>query len=273
MLKTILVPIDFTEVTENALKHAIHLSKTLNAGIKLLNIVKSPIEAERSLKMLDTLSAKYADSGVTISSHAEVGEIKDIGKFAEILEAGLVIMGTHGLKGIQYVIGSKALTVISKSKTPFIVTQTAPASATYQEIVVPMDFTSEEKAVLGSIAAFAKTLNARIRIIAAGYKDEILAKKIKLNLSFAQRFLKEKQIAFTINETTGQKDFQEEIMDFAQMIEADLIALINHHEDGYKNLLGNNFDQNIITNKLKIPVFMFTAKHVSDRRDIFMIYS
>ncbi|MCC5918935.1 MAG: universal stress protein [Cryomorphaceae bacterium] len=273
MNKSILVPIDFTEITENALKHALGLSKTLNTGVKLLNLVKKETEANRAKSLLETLAEKYADQNIPISTFAEIGEIKEIGHFAEKLQSGLVVMGTHGLKGIQYLVGSKALTVITNASTPFIVTQAAPTKTVVKEIVVPMDFVSEEKVILSAISKFANALQAKVRVLAAGHDDEILSKKVKLNLSFAKRYLREKNVDFTINEAPGKKSFQDEIMDFTKMVDADMIALVNHHEDGYKNLLGKNFDQNIITNSHKIPVFMFTGKKISDHRDIFMMFS
>ena len=273
MQKSLLVPIDFTEVTENALIYAIPLAKRLEAGVILLNYAKSKSEVDQSKEKLDALAKKHADSGVSITSYAEVGGIKSMGSFAKDNNAGLIVMGTHGLKGIQYLVGSKALTVIANSEVPFVVVQNLPEKQSFNEIVVPIDFVSEEKVVLGSASKFAKALGARLRIIAAHYKDESLAEKVRLNLSFAKRFLKGGDVPFAIDVVPGKQSFEDEIMEFAKSIDADLIGLVNHREDGYKNLFGKNFDQNILTNDLKIPVFIFTAKKVSDLRDIFMMFS
>lgn len=273
MQKSILVPVDFTEVTENALIYAMPLAKRLNAGIILLNFVKKDSEVPTSTEKLNALKEKHTTSDLIISVYAEVGGIKDMGDFAKKNNAGLIVMGTHGLKGMQYLVGSKALSVIANSEVPFVVVQELPQKSTFSEIVVPMDFVSEEKVVLGSASKFAKALGARLRIIAARYKDESLSQKVKLNLSFAKRFLKSGDVDYTIDIAPGKQSFEDEIMDFAKTIDADLIGLVNHREDGYKNLFGKNFDQNILTNDLKIPVFIFTARKVSDLRDIFMMFS
>ena len=58
----------------------------------------------------------------------------------------LVLMGTHGMKGMQKLTGSWALKVIVKSKVPFIVVQDAPADEErYHNIVFPVDFKKENK--------------------------------------------------------------------------------------------------------------------------------
>jgi hypothetical protein len=168
-------------------------------------------------------------------------------------------MEIHGLKGIKYLLKIKAISVISKSKIPFIFIQALPKAD--KEVVTLMKFLSEDKVFLGATASFAKLMNANLGIIAAGYSDEILTEKVMLNLSFAKRFLTEKQISFTVNETTGSKNFQSQIKDFTE-----LVALINHYVDSHKNLFGKNFDKNIITNQLNFPLFVLTTKNIADSK-------
>ncbi|MCH8554953.1 MAG: universal stress protein [Schleiferiaceae bacterium] len=273
MNKSILVPIDFTIVTENALVYAIPLAEKLHASIMLLNFVKTAKEVEPSTKLLKGLQEKYESSGIEITVHAVEGGIKDMGSFAESHNAGLIVMGTHGLKGLQYLVGSKALGVITNSSVPFVVVQNLPEKISFSNIVVPLNFLSEEKVVLGSASKFAKAIGAKMHVFAASFDDEILNGKVQLNLSFAKRFLRDKEIEHTIQEAAGKKPFEDEIMDFTKVVQADIIALVNHHEDGYKNLFGKNFDQNILTNNQNIPVFIFSGKKIADLRDIFMMFS
>ncbi len=272
MNKSILVPIDFTQVTEDALKNALVISNKLKITIKLLNLVKNESSIAQAKASLNALAMKYSHAGLQIEAIVEQGDIKDIGLNAEKLGSGLIVMGTHGLKGVQYLTGSKAMKVVTHSSIPIIITQSAPTKESYEEIVVPIDFAQEEKQILTATSKVAAALGARIHLIGAGHSDEFLKEKVRLNISFAKRFLRDKNIEFITLIAPGKKDFQDEILSYSQMIDADLIAMLNHHEDGYKNLLGSNFDQNIITNNLKIPVLMFSGKNLADLRDIFMMF-
>ncbi len=46
----------------------------------------------------------------------------------------LVVMGTHGMKGMQKITGSWALKVIVKSKVPFIVDRISPMPGEYHNM-------------------------------------------------------------------------------------------------------------------------------------------
>src|SRR5678816_2217797 len=105
----ILVPIDFTEVTENALRYAIGLGDTLPVRhIILFHVVSSEKDAPVAQANLNKLIDKYkAQSHAALESSILPGNIFDkIGKAAVDQDAALIIMGTHGIKGMQHIIGS-----------------------------------------------------------------------------------------------------------------------------------------------------------------------
>ena len=126
---TILVPWDFTEVTENALQHAVKLSSYLKNKIQLIHIVKTAKqkeEAENKLNQdIERLTAKYH---INLEPVVREGSLfHEISNYASNQNVSLVIMGTHGIKGVQKLTGSWALKVIVGSKVPFIVVQTPPS--------------------------------------------------------------------------------------------------------------------------------------------------
>jgi hypothetical protein len=56
-----------------------------------------------------------------------VGSVyEDIGDAAAEIDADLIIMGTHGMRGMQFITGSRALRVITSSSVPFVVVQERP---------------------------------------------------------------------------------------------------------------------------------------------------
>ena len=70
----------------------------------------------------------------------------------------LIVMGTHGVKGIQRLTGSYALKVIRHSKVPFIVVQTKKSSGEIKDIVLPIKFSQETKSKLSITASIANIL-------------------------------------------------------------------------------------------------------------------
>ncbi len=272
MPQTIFVPIDFTPVTEKALQFAVQVASKLKGQIVLLNLMKQESQKENASAMLEVLASKHRSESISIKHMVELGDIKNIGTLADENNASLIVMGTHGLKGIQYLVGSKAMKVVSHSPIPIIIVQAETPIKPIEEILVPLDFATEEKQILSVCAKIAEVLGARIHLMGAGHQDELLKQKVQLNLAFSKKYLKEKNVNFLTIMAPGQKDFQEELLHYAEMMDASLIAMINHHEDGYKNLLGSGFDQNIITNQLNIPVLIFSGKSLPDMRDIFGMF-
>ena len=118
----ILVPIDFTEISENALKYAIGAAKPLGTGICLLHIADSEEKKITSMEGLEALIYKYEGHGVSLKPITTMGSIfETIAETAEQEGVGIIFMGTHGMKGLQRLIGSNALRVITKSKVPFVI--------------------------------------------------------------------------------------------------------------------------------------------------------
>jgi nucleotide-binding universal stress UspA family protein len=149
--KLIVVPWDFSPVAGHALAHAVKISRMVSNDICLLHIVDegaSPKELNEKViklkRLVDENSVKY---GMPISYQISKGSIfTAIAEYANEKDANLVVMGTHGMKGMQKLTGSWALKVIVKSKVPFIVVQEPPTDQErYHNIVFPIDFRNENK--------------------------------------------------------------------------------------------------------------------------------
>jgi nucleotide-binding universal stress UspA family protein len=143
--KLIIVPWDFTQVAENALGHAAKIGRSVGGEICLLHIVDENIKPRQEGEK-KTLLRHIADEGnakynIAVTAQVKKGSIfNSIAEFVNSHNAELVVMGTHGMKGMQKITGSWALKVIVKSKVPFIVIQDPPPDQErYHNIVFPID--------------------------------------------------------------------------------------------------------------------------------------
>ena len=111
-----------------------------------------------------------------------------IAEFANSKEASLVVMGTHGMKGMQKLTGSWALKVIVKSKVPFIVVQEPPADQDrYHNIVFPIDFRIENKEKMGMAIFMGKYFDSKIHILKTATTDKSLTKKTNSESEFCSQ--------------------------------------------------------------------------------------
>ena len=259
----ILIPWDFTEVAEYALQHGFKIAeKTKSEKISLLHIIKNEKEYEEAKERLDQVVKEYqGKNGILIESIVRKGSIfTTIGEVASEVEAELVVMGTHGLRGMQKLTGSWALKVIVSSKVPFVVVQEPPNETDFRDIVFPIDFKKESKEKLNWVTYFYKYFSPKFHIIKPNTTDVGFIKRIKANIAFARKFMDSKNVDYEMHTANGKKSFQIEIMDFAKEINADLILILSTKNIGLTDYVIGAQEQYVIANSSKIPVMVINPR-------------
>jgi nucleotide-binding universal stress UspA family protein len=135
-LKRILVPTDFSEASEAALRYAIELARGFDAELHLLNVPEHPgeaAEAEYPIGIFENMrNAAYDRLGQLLTAEG-AGEMRsqfamrlgapheEITRYAADHEADLIVMGTHGRSGLAHAImGSVAEKVVRKAPCPVL---------------------------------------------------------------------------------------------------------------------------------------------------------
>jgi nucleotide-binding universal stress UspA family protein len=137
--KNILVPTDLSEGAEEALDYACELAAQLGAKIHLLNVIGIPALGVPELgvaltsTMIDTLIADNQRSLDALAAarrgRCDVGEVllktgdarDTINQTAKELGCELIVMGTHGRRGLsRALLGSVAETVVRSAPCPVL---------------------------------------------------------------------------------------------------------------------------------------------------------
>jgi nucleotide-binding universal stress UspA family protein len=142
MYKHILLPTDGSELSKAAMKHGIALAKAIGARVTALvvstplnslvvdpSIVSSALDQYKALVVTQT--AKYLDN-VRNDALAEGVEcstlcIEHDKPYEAIVETAkkqgcdLVVMASHGLRGISAILGSETLKVLTHTSVPILV--------------------------------------------------------------------------------------------------------------------------------------------------------
>ena len=260
--RTIIVPWDFSEVASYALEHAERIARTLDKKIELLHIVKSVDHINDATKRLaDVTDEAYRKYGVKPSIQVLTGSIfSKISTYATESNANMVIMGTHGVKGIQRFTGSFALKVILGSKVPFITVQDRPVSdEKFQNIVFPIDFRGENKEKLYWAIFLGKYFNSKVHLFKYPVNDPMLQKKVNTNLNFAIRFLIQNNLDYQIHNAPAGV-FAKETLKFAQEINSDLILIVTTKNLSFIDFILGTNEQYIVANSAKIPVMVVNPR-------------
>ncbi len=256
--KKVLVPVDFTKVSETAMEHAIIVAKTIDAEIHAIHIISNKAQIAEAKLKLDALRERTLnEKAIAIQTLVRIGNIfEDIDKAATELDASLIIMGTHGLRGMQFLTGGRALRIVTESSIPFIVVQERTIRPHgYHKLVVPMDLHKETKQKLSLVADMAEYFGSKVHLISPGETDEFLKNQLERNIIFAGEYLEGKNIPYEVQITESKSDgFVRDLLKYSAAIDADLICIMNFYDNSIMSFFSSNYEQQVITNEAQIPV-------------------
>ncbi len=268
----ILVPHDFSEVAENAVKHAVELCRLFKNELYLLHIVeKNDKDGQKEANEKLQAIAKTIKDVSKVTAITKRGNIfETIGETADELETNLVVMGTHGIKGLQFITGSRAIKVITSSNAPFVVVQKKGLRpGGFKNIVLPLDLTAKLKAKLYWAAYLGKKFGATFHVFVKEEKDEFLAKNVRNNLAAAESLFMQEGIKYTVTHDTEGGDFADQVISFASGNDADLIVIMTN--EGRVSFKFGPDDQRIIANVAQIPVMCVNPKDTTVSKGILEI--
>jgi len=260
---SIVVPYDFTPVAMNAVAHSVILASRLSVGITLLHIIGKDSEERTVQKVMENEIRKISDQwNVTPNYLIRTGSIfKTINKVANELSATLIVMGTHGLKGIQKLTGSHALKVIVGSRIPFLVIQDAPKpNLEYKNLVFPVDFKTENKEKLRWVEFMHEHFNSKTFLLTNTSKEGEIENRTRANLAFSKTFLEERRIDYEIVVLDKEKSFSDETIHFTSERDADLIIIMTTRDISFHDYIIGAQEQYMIANSAKIPVMVINPR-------------
>jgi len=148
MYRRILVPVDGSAASLKGLDEALKLAKSLEAKVKLVHVVNELIFDSGYMPALDygTVIASLREAGKKVLAAAEaVARERGASVEAELIEqvgghaadvivrvakqwsADLIVMGTHGRRGLRRLaLGSDAELVLRSSTVPVLLVRSAP---------------------------------------------------------------------------------------------------------------------------------------------------
>ena len=136
-MKTVLAPIDFSDVSLNALAFAAELCKRASARLVIVNILQKAEEEEDAKDKLKSIQSglnKLFESGLKCESfHAHGNLITTLKKILAVQQPDLIVMGTKGASGLKKILmGSNTVNVIANTKVPVLV---IPAAARFEHFL------------------------------------------------------------------------------------------------------------------------------------------
>ncbi len=223
----LLVPIDFTKKSLLAIKQSYNLARYTHSKLILLHAFeKAGQESEEALIKL--CQQTELESGVPTEYKNVKGDVYiETYRIAEEMKATLIIAGLESHMKFKDIIGSSASKLIRKAPCPVITIRGDEHRDGCENILLPIDLSSETREKVDLAIQFAKYFGASIRILGvfdiddSEYENRLLAYAHQ-----AKQFIKSKGISCT-NKFIPTKDIAQTVVDYGNKIEADLIMIMN----------------------------------------------
>lgn len=274
-MKKILVPCDFSDPAVEAFKFAINVAERSSGVIHLAHVVELPVLYDSAavlsfeqaymsdrkkdvLKGFNKLIDKYAkDVPVTVKMHVEYGgTVPVIRRLITETKADLIILGTHGAKGLkEFTIGSNTEKIVRSSAVPVISLKKSVKAIKSIVLPTPPDFDLEKLTleVKELQAFFGATLHVLYVNTPARFRTD---STIKTGMKdFAKRFMLKNYTLNVYNDITEE----EGIKNFAREVKADMIAMRTHGRRGIAHLASGSIAEDVV-NHIDCAIWTYVVK-------------
>lgn len=254
----IVVPFDFTEAAEKAINQASLLNKQIPVTINLLHVVQSNDSTEIELKLKDEVK-KFAESGIQFNVVIEKGSVlPTINSVCNKIQAHLMIIGTHGSKGIrQGLLGADILKLLKSNPCPSIVVQkTSEGVKHFNQILLPVGSHENYSSLVDAVILIASAAQAEVIIYSIKRPNEDPSDILLQNTQLAIAKFKEKGIVFKeVCEESNMVSFgfAKQTIRYAEEHKVDLIAIVPNSSADY-SYFANADKEQLLTNPQGIAI-------------------
>jgi nucleotide-binding universal stress UspA family protein len=256
----ILVPYDFTPVSNTAISHAAIFSKLCGQPIIVLNIVDE--STQKFLKQhnqmdqfLNTQLDNICKSAikkfkVPVSYLIRKSKILSIRDIAEELAISFMFIGIDQPQNLA----SKVLKVVGSSPAPVYVVQGDIEWKDIKTIVFPVDGFEETRQKTSCAVKLAKLSKATVKLFSINVKEREQHTNQTVRVKQIEKMLFENEVPFTTEYAKlKEEDFPDELLEYGQANKTDIFILMKTPRTYFSNFFINPIDKKVLLNSHNIP--------------------
>ncbi|MBT8319033.1 MAG: universal stress protein [Gramella sp.] len=275
-MKTILVPVDFSRHSENALEVAAKIAKKQNAEIVVMHMMGMAdsfltkdekqeiynviyfmkIAKKKFEKFLDKDYLKGIEITQAVKTHKVFSEINEVAKEHE---ADLIVMGSHGAEGVKEVfIGSNTEKVVRTAEIPVLVIKDRNEDFNIRKAVFVTDFSLETLQSFMSARKFFEAFDVKPKVLSINIPEKFMSTKemeLKAYNFLVDAGMDNKKFS---NDIVFYDDYSVErgIFNYCNENKIDMIAIPTHGRKGVGHFFYGSVGEDI-ANHANIPVITF----------------
>lgn len=281
----VLVPFDFSQTASYALNFATKLSSNYSGiQITVLHILEMPVTTglstmgggmdpipdfqnqiffmelvESRKKQLKELEDTYKSAVFTLQTKLVMGNVfKSISQAIQEEESDLVVMGSKGSSGLEEVmIGSNTEKVVRTASCPVVTVKAETDVTKMKKVVFASDFREANDEVAARFKRIQTLFDAQFYFVVVNTPGnfETTRDSMARIKAFVNKYHFENIKAEVYNSLSEEAG----IIDFADDIDADLIAMTTHGRTGLLHLLTGSIAEDVVNHSQR-PVWTYKTK-------------
>ena len=243
IMKTLVVPTDFSPVSINAMNYAINLAKDIYAEVVLFHAYQVPvafsevpvvtISLDEMKKQTDEKmqelrhGAQHVTSGaVNIRAHNVLGDtVEELELFCQKEKPLAVVMGTHGAGALETIfMGSTTISTIHRIECPVIIVPPGAVFKNIHQIGFACDYSQvAESTPIEEIKKWINLFDAKLKVLNVDYNNRQFNPNVPMSLTKVHELLDPLKPEFHY---IDDPDIEEGINTFAEKHGIDMLITI-----------------------------------------------
>ena len=266
-MNKVVVGFDFSSGSAYAVDLAIDIANRWQSDIRLVYVKEkkedeAPIRAEIERR---NAGVAHLLNGIKLEYVLRQGNpSEELAKQAKEDDAALLVVGTHGMSGMKKgLLGRNTFRTVELSPAPvLLIREDFNFNKALENIVVPLDSSDDTRQKAGQAALFAKSFGSKIHLLGLYTSTAPSIRQVVKNyVTMVQRYLDNNGIEYSTEFVSVKGNVTTDTIEYAEKVNADMIAIMTEQESSFSNLLMGTFAQQMLTQS-KIPVLTVRPKQV-----------
>jgi nucleotide-binding universal stress UspA family protein len=244
---SILIPLDFSKQSINAIKHSYNLARYTKSKLILFHVYAK--DSELNQAELDALAkSTAAESGLVVETMSVKGDVyEETDKMAEKIKANLIVAGLDAHVKFRSFLGKgSASKFIKNAPCPVLTIRGTSFSPDCKNILMPFDLTPEAREKVPAVIQLAQYFKAEVRIVSVfDPSDAKYENKLLPYMNQVKKFIKEKNVHCT-NKSVPSKDVAESIVEYANKNNCDIIVQMNKKDMSFGEMFSGTMSQKMV---------------------------
>lgn len=270
-MKTIVVPVDFSEESLEGVQMALELARQFGAEVRMVYVqpmrqefghVALDVEKQAAEEMFSTLAERLRaqQPGLKVTWIVKRGKVyREVVAQAAASEDSVIVTSTHGASGFEELfVGSNTLKILANTQVPVYTIRHGVKPEPIKNIVFPMDTSLVSRQKSGYVAKLASAYGAKVHVLGLlESPNDTLRQKLNAYIEQMSTFFTERDVE-VVPSVLEEVEFVDAAIAYSQKLEGALVAVSSVNRKSLPLLLIGGNSQRLLS-RSNVPVLCLAS--------------